>query len=124
MHSLNEALELLGRLPSRPPKTFLIGGAQLYTQALEASPRLIDRILLTRVHSPVFDCDTFIPAIDEQHGWRRATADALDRYLGFEAPRGEQTEKDVSWEAQLWTPADPSSSEPPSPHLPLGIGGL
>ena len=128
VHSLTEAIELLRGLPSRPAKTFLIGGAQLYTQALEASPPLIDRILLTRVHSPVFDCDTFIPPIDEQHGWHRESADALDQYLGFAAPRGEQTERakdqDVSYEFQLWTPAAASSSVPPSPNLPLGIGGL
>lgn len=94
VHSLDEAIRRIDR-----SKAFLIGGAQLYTEALRSS--LVDRILLTRVFTD-FDCDTFIPAIDEDHGWRRETSEDLDAFVGFEVARGRQTEKDVEYEFQSW----------------------
>jgi dihydrofolate reductase len=47
------------RLCAGSPELMVIGGAQIYEQALP----LASRIELTRVHSP-FDGDTFFPALD------------------------------------------------------------
>ena len=56
-HSLKEALEAC-RGDSQP---FIIGGGQIYQQALE----LADRIELTKIHKS-FDGDVFFPEIDSQ----------------------------------------------------------
>ncbi|PWN29927.1 hypothetical protein BDZ90DRAFT_1057 [Jaminaea rosea] len=53
-------------------RVFLIGGAQLYAQAMKelgpssshsssATPAKLDRLLITRLVSPNFDCDVFLP---------------------------------------------------------------
>ncbi|WP_119278071.1 dihydrofolate reductase [Calidithermus roseus] len=53
--------------PARPRETFVIGGAELYAQALP----LADRIHLTLVHAEVAG-DTFFPAFD-QSVWREVS---------------------------------------------------
>ena len=53
-NSLEQAL----RLCSAEEEVFIIGGAELYKHALEAT----DRIYLTRVHQ-TYDADTFFPEI-------------------------------------------------------------
>lgn len=55
VHSLEEALALF----SANEEVFIIGGAQIYAQALP----LADRFLLTRVHHP-YEGDTVFPAWD------------------------------------------------------------
>ena len=54
--SLSEAFECI---PSSIDEVFVIGGADIYAQALG----IVDRIYLTRVHA-VIDGDAFFPAID------------------------------------------------------------
>ncbi|HZG19680.1 MAG TPA: dihydrofolate reductase [Herbaspirillum sp.] len=54
--SLQAAAALAGDAPA-----FIIGGAQIYAEALP----LVDRLIITRIASS-FDCDAFFPAIDEQ----------------------------------------------------------
>ena len=39
----------------------MIGGGQIYAQALE----LADRLVVTHVHTTIEDADTFFPVIDE-----------------------------------------------------------
>ena len=41
-------------------KCFVIGGGQIYSQALP----LVDRLIVTHVHTVIEDADTFFPAID------------------------------------------------------------
>ena len=41
-------------------KCFIIGGGQIYSQALP----LVDRLIVTHVHTVIEDADTFFPAID------------------------------------------------------------
>ena len=41
-------------------KCFVIGGGQVYSQALP----LVDRLVVTHVHTVIQDADTFFPAID------------------------------------------------------------
>jgi dihydrofolate reductase len=52
--SLDAALQLLGSLPA-----FVIGGAQIYIEALPYA----DRLIVTEIDK-MFDCDAFFPSID------------------------------------------------------------
>lgn len=60
VHSLERAIEIANG-DSQP---FIIGGGEIYKQALPYS----DKIELTRVHSE-FEADTFFPEIDENN-WK------------------------------------------------------
>lgn len=110
-------------------RTFIIGGATIYDQALRTLPPL-NRILLTRILEPSFDeCDVFLPefrsrvpqaSINEDIGdagktqenaamragtlaeWERADHGALIQWVGFDTPRGVNEEKGVKYEFQLW----------------------
>ena len=42
------------------PRAFVIGGGQIYAQALERA----DRLIVTHVHTVILEADTFFPAID------------------------------------------------------------
>jgi dihydrofolate reductase len=57
--SLQAALELVGGV-----QTYIIGGAQIFAEALP----LTDRLIVTEIHS-TFGCDTFFPEIDPQQ-WK------------------------------------------------------
>lgn len=59
VHSIKEALEIA----KQDDQPFIIGGGEIYKQALEYA----DKIELTRVHAEV-TADTFFPHIDE-HKW-------------------------------------------------------
>jgi len=54
VHSLQEAVALVGDAPA-----FIIGGAQIFTEALA----IADQLIVTEIDQ-VFDCDTFFPALD------------------------------------------------------------
>lgn len=69
----------------------------------------MERVLLTRIISPSFEeCDVFMPdflAETNEAGvpvWERATHDALKEWVGFEVPEGEQEEKGIQYEFQMW----------------------
>ncbi|MBP0597726.1 dihydrofolate reductase [Herbaspirillum sp. LeCh32-8] len=57
--SLQAAAELAGSAPA-----FVIGGAQIYAEALP----LVNRLIITRIER-AFDCDAFFPALDPQQ-WK------------------------------------------------------
>lgn len=46
--------------PIGNPRCFIIGGGQIYAQAL----RDADRLIITHVHTVIEDADTFFPVID------------------------------------------------------------
>ena len=54
--SLEEAFDAA----TAPSRAFVIGGGQIYAQALS----LADRLIVTHVHTVIEDADTFFPAID------------------------------------------------------------
>lgn len=89
---------------------FIIGGAQIYAEslAMPLSPTEpgVDRVLLTRILSPDFDCDVFLnDFLQEKEGkleWRRALHKELQDWVGFEVPEGEQEENGVKYEFQMW----------------------
>lgn len=90
---------------STTSKSFLIGGSQLYTLALTASPTpLVDRILLTRIASPAFDdCDAFLHEFRSEHsGWVRASHKDLEQFVGFEVAEGEREERGVRYAFEMW----------------------
>jgi dihydrofolate reductase len=66
--SLNEALELC----KEEAETFLIGGAQIYEQAL----LITHRIYLTEVHQE-FEADTFFPVI-KPADWKETTRENFE----------------------------------------------
>lgn len=64
-HSLGEALEEArqapgGGLPAQAGETFIIGGAQIYEQALPFA----DRLYLTLIEAEASDADAFFPAYE------------------------------------------------------------
>lgn len=117
--SLPGAIALLEALPTPPTRVFMIGGAQLYTHTL-AVPHasfVADRILVTRIKDPTFEqCDVFFPefrAADQRETsgetvgaaegrWRRSTHEELEQWVGFAVARGDQVEKGVAYEFQMW----------------------
>lgn len=63
--SLAEAYELVSSCHSEPveespPGCFIIGGGQIYAQAIAEA----DRLIVTHVHTVIEDADTFFPEID------------------------------------------------------------
>ncbi|MBQ2993433.1 MAG: dihydrofolate reductase [Alistipes sp.] len=76
VHSLDEAFEMFE--PSE--EVFVIGGAQIYEQALSKA----DRILLTIVHRP-YEGDTSFPTIDPSV-WEECSRERFERGEEFDAP--------------------------------------
>lgn len=62
VHSLDAALALVGDTPA-----CVIGGAQIFAEALP----LTDRLIVTEIDKR-FDCDTFLPLIDRQQ-WKEVS---------------------------------------------------
>ena len=61
--SLEEAYRVASSVIPDPignPRCFVIGGGQIYTQALNDA----DRLIITHVHTVIEDADTFFPVID------------------------------------------------------------
>ncbi|KAF8905562.1 dihydrofolate reductase-like domain-containing protein [Gymnopilus junonius] len=89
---------------------FIIGGATLYTESLALplppTDPGVDRVLLTRILYPDFnECDVFMPDFlkeDTTTEWRRSNHAALQEWVGFEVPEGEQEENGVKYEFQMW----------------------
>ena len=57
VHSLEDAIELI----TSQEDAFIIGGAQIYKEAMEKN--VVDQLDITKVHQD-FDADVFFPAID------------------------------------------------------------
>ena len=105
--SLNSAL---AHLSADIQRAFIIGGATLYNETLALPQPVADRILLTRILSPEFlECDTFFQDICQENseGWTQSTHAALQEWVGFEVPEGEQEEKGVKYEFQMWVRSKP-----------------
>ncbi|KAI1213267.1 dihydrofolate reductase-like domain-containing protein [Annulohypoxylon truncatum] len=102
VQSLEDALTYL-KSASGTGKAFVIGGAQIYDAALKLPAT--KRVLLTRIQSLDFECDTFFPLeLDEQgtNGWVRKSKDELDAWTGETVPEGVQEENGTRYEFQLW----------------------
>ena len=53
---------VVSRGSEAPERCFVIGGGQVYAQALD----MADRLIVTHVHTVIDDADTFFPQIDSQ----------------------------------------------------------
>ncbi|MGM9736257.1 MAG: dihydrofolate reductase [Candidatus Cryptobacteroides sp.] len=64
--SLNEAFSIASELSAQhgmsDGKCFVIGGGQIYSQAMQTA----DSLVLTRVHVSIEDADTFFPEVNPQ----------------------------------------------------------
>lgn len=110
--SLESALSFLsepGNFNSPIHRIFVIGGATLYNETLQLSPSassFVDRILLTRIQSPTFECDTFMPDFQSVKGlestWKQSSSAELREWIGFDVAAGVQEEKGVQYEFQMW----------------------
>lgn len=70
VHSLNEAMQLIGDEPAS-----IVGGAEIYKEALPHTKRLI----ITRIYS-AYNCDTFFPQLN-YHDWKEV---ARETHTSFE----------------------------------------
>jgi len=80
-HSLDEALALAQA--SGRERTFVMGGAQVYREALP----LVETIYLTHIHGHWPDADVWFPTLDATH-WRVAD---IERHTADDAMRGTMT---------------------------------
>ena len=69
--SLDEAFTLAER-DGGQDRCFVIGGAQIYEEAIP----MVDRLRITRIHAAVPDADRFFPAIDKS-AWSLESASEL-----------------------------------------------
>lgn len=84
--------------PSVTPRIFVIGGAQIYREAIKHAD--CTTILLTRIRSKV-DCDTFFPEIDETL-FRLASHEELERYVEAQVPGGIQSHKLLDYQFTMY----------------------
>jgi dihydrofolate reductase len=86
-----------------------MGGAQIYSESLalplSSKGPSVDRILMTRILSPEFDCDVFLDNFEKEGKgeWKREPHKALQEWVGFEVPEGEQEENGIKYEFQMWS---------------------
>ncbi|KAG8219794.1 dihydrofolate reductase-like domain-containing protein [Butyriboletus roseoflavus] len=90
-------------------RLFVIGGSSLYQEALALGsqqsncPSLqADRVLITRLYDPEFECDVFFPDVLCGAKWRKATHEEHSAWVGFEVPAGIQKENGIEFEFQMW----------------------
>lgn len=106
---LKSALDYVGgKHPTAKPvhRGFIIGGASIINETLDlnsTSSALVDRVLLTRILSPDFECDTFMPNFLASGEWTRSSHADLKTWVGFDVPEGVQTENETNYEFQMWT---------------------
>lgn len=121
--SLESAVKVLQDSCPQLSRTFLIGGAQLYAQAMQATPKtaVLERLLITRIYEPGFEeCDVFLPEFrrdwqieqEEKEGnqqgdcqWRHCTESELDDFVEEETEKGVIEEKGVRYRLQMWSRA-------------------
>ena len=73
--------EALNDIQTSTDEIFIIGGGEIYKQALPFA----DKLYLTKVHLTVNDADTFFPEIDFSQ-WRESFHETHDRGQTFEHP--------------------------------------
>ncbi|KAL7319829.1 dihydrofolate reductase [Mucor circinelloides] len=97
--SLDDALDLAGRIVKEEGRIFVLGGEQIYRQSILLPE--CTHVLLTNVYSskPV-PCDTFIPKIDPEV-FRLATHEELEEFLQTSVPKGKQTHEHFQYEFVL-----------------------
>jgi dihydrofolate reductase len=83
---------------STTPRIFVIGGAQIYREAIKHAN--CNRILLTRIRSKV-DCDTYFPEIDETL-FRLASHEELEQFAGSQVVQDIQTHNNIDYQFTMY----------------------
>ncbi len=99
VHSLSEALKLAEK--GHEPEVFIIGGGEIFHQAIG----LADRIYLTQVHG-VFDADVFFPKI-ELEKWVEVKVDL----------HGENADGELASDFMLFERKDWGIDKTGNPHI-------
>lgn len=83
IHFFTSLSEALAAARTEDEEVFVIGGGEIYRQALEQD--CVDRMYLTWVHTTISDADTFFPHFDPDN-WKEAsrTATQVDPKNGLE----------------------------------------
>lgn len=101
--SLSSALNLLssGPIADELHHAFIIGGSKLYTSALEN--RATDRLLVTQITEPDYECDTFFPKYQEDPEWERASFEELREWVGdsLKDQNEEESQKEAKWRYEM-----------------------
>ncbi|KAI1805645.1 dihydrofolate reductase-like domain-containing protein [Daldinia bambusicola] len=108
VNSLEQALAHLAAAEN-VGRAFVIGGAQIYEAALQCKEAR--RVLLTRVLSPDFECDTTFPlGLQEEDngkaGWVKRSKEELDAWAGEIVPVGVQEENGTTYQFEMWERVD------------------
>lgn len=117
VHVHTRLQEALQAYEKRMYRQFIIGGASVYEEALqlrtEDGKPVVDRILLTRILSPAFDCcNVSFPEIVGTRSlpsWKRTSHQELNDWLGFEVTEGALEENGIVYEFQMWTRVSPAA---------------
>lgn len=75
----NNLEDTLRSLKESGINTWIIGGGEIYKQALDSG--LVDRVIHGWIHSRSFGCDTFFPRLDS--GWCMMTTLSVPKDGGF-----------------------------------------
>ncbi|WWC86758.1 uncharacterized protein L201_001637 [Kwoniella dendrophila CBS 6074] len=105
-NSVPSALNSLSSSSSSESRVFLIGGSQLYESSLTSIPPLVNRVLLTRILKPEFECDSHLEdfTCHEENGkkiWKKSTHEELEDWLGFQVNE-ENEEKNTTYKYEMW----------------------
>ncbi|WVF69638.1 hypothetical protein IAT40_004417 [Kwoniella sp. CBS 6097] len=122
-HTADSLPSAIAAIPSDTPRTFIIGGSQLYTasfapssESTSSGPKrpLIDRVLLTRVLSE-FECDSYLDDFtshtcdvdnaqdteQDRKVWRKASIEELREWVGWDVQE-ENEEKGIKYRYEMW----------------------
>lgn len=108
--SIEQALSHLAGPQANISRVFVIGGAQLYTDLLnlESSVASVDKLLVTRILAPRYECDAYFPEFRTKEQYQ-AEQDHANKVL---SDQGRSSETPVSQEQptgllkeQAWTQA-------------------
>ncbi|KAI4205580.1 MAG: hypothetical protein LQ350_000359 [Teloschistes chrysophthalmus] len=113
--SIPDGLHKLQSKPRNVGRVFVIGGAEIYKQAIELKE--CKRVLWTRL-AREWECDTWFPdgilgdGDDEEamgkNGWRRRTREELEDWTGEKGAGGKRKEGEVDFEISMWEREDHS----------------
>ena len=80
-------------------RVFIIGGGEVYREAMTTEN--CDRILFTDVHGEA-ETDVDFPVDFRKGGWKQASYEELQEFVGGEVAKGSVIEGDLSYEFQMW----------------------
>ena len=80
-------------------RVFIIGGGDVYREAMAIGS--CERILFTEVHGEA-ETDVYFPVEFRTRGWKRASHEELQDFVGGDVVKGNIEEGDLAYEFQMW----------------------